>query len=117
MPTAAYQECRYPRCPNYAVQGGYCATHATAGDRRSTQAGDLNNSNKRFRWMRAAYLRKYPMCSRCRTEPATILDHRIPHRGVALLFWSQHNWQGLCTHCHGVKTAHETLGHAWARYQ
>jgi len=109
MPSAAYQECRYPRCPNYAVHHGYCATHQSAHTNRREQYGNLNPGNARFRWLRAGFLQRNPMCKRCRTDAATILDHVVPHRGVAALFWSEKNWQGLCVHCHAVKTAGETL--------
>lgn len=110
MPDAAYQECRFPRCPNYAVHHGYCETHASsATNRRYTEPGDLNPSNSRFRRRRHYFLQRHPLCAACHTEPATVLDHIVPHRGVALLFWSERNWQGLCVHCHGVKTARETL--------
>lgn len=114
MPDAAYTECRVPRCPNYAVLGGYCETHSDhVTNRRYAEPGDLNPSNRRFRHKRLWFLRHHPMCAMCKREPATVLDHITPHRGIAMLFWSQHNWQGLCTSCHGVKTAGETLG---ARY-
>lgn len=33
---------------------------------------------------------------------ATLVDHRIPHRGDMTLFWDRSNWQGLCDHCHNV---------------
>jgi 5-methylcytosine-specific restriction endonuclease McrA len=42
-------------------------------------------------------------------EPAIILDHIVPHRGIPRLYWEQANWQGLCARCHGIKTASETL--------
>ena len=48
------------------------------------------------------------MCAMCRHEPAGILDHIVPHRGMPHLFWDQDNWQGLCIRCHGIKTARET---------
>jgi 5-methylcytosine-specific restriction protein A len=118
MPAAAYHECRFPRCPNYAVHHGYCATHASSdSNRRNPEPGNLNPGNARFRRLRHFFLVKHPMCNACKREPATILDHVIPHRGISPLFWSQNNWQGLCVHCHGVKTAREVHGHEWARYQ
>jgi len=40
-----------------------------------------------------------------RTNPASVVDHIIPHRGVAALFWDQSNWQSLCKRCHDRKTA------------
>jgi len=37
------------------------------------------------------------MCeSSGRIEPATVIDHIIPHRGDQSLFWDQSNWQALC---------------------
>jgi 5-methylcytosine-specific restriction endonuclease McrA len=40
------------------------------------------------------------LCCMCAKEgravPATVVDHRIPHRGDDALFWDQANWQGLC---------------------
>ena len=109
MPTAAYQECRYPRCPNYAVHRGYCSTHVNP----PTQTpGGLNTRNRRFLWLRDAFLKRHPMCNHCKTDPATILDHITPHRGIPMLFWSERNWQALCIHCHGRKTAGETWGNA-----
>lgn len=55
------------------------------------------------RWTkaRASYLAKNPICSRegC-SEPATVLDHVIPHRGDQDLFWNKGNWVGLCAHHH-----------------
>lgn len=111
MPEAAFQECRFPRCPNYAVHHGYCATHAEAHtNRRHAGPGNLNPSNARFRRLRHWFLMRHPMCAMCIHEPATILDHITPHRGIAFLFWHQPNWQGLCVHCHGIKTAREVLG-------
>jgi len=111
MPTAAYQECRFPRCPNYAVHHGYCATHTSATtNRRYTEAGNLNPSNSRFRRLRHWFLMRNPFCNLCKREPATVLDHVVPHRGCSALFWNQSNWQGLCVHCHGVKTSREIYG-------
>ena len=31
---------------------------------------------------------------------ATIVDHKIPHRGNYELFWDSDNWQSLCKRCH-----------------
>ena len=43
-------------------------------------------------------------CVRCqRVEGDTALlvaDHKMPHRGVAALFWDRQNLQCLCKHCH-----------------
>lgn len=109
MPEAAHRECRAPRCAGYAAANGYCAEHQPDAKRslRGPTYGTLNPSNKRFRRLRHSYLVRHPLCAACHTEAATVLDHVVPHRGMALLFWSQRNWQGLCVTCHGIKTAKE----------
>lgn len=41
-------------------------------------------------------------------EPATIVDHIVPHRGDTKLFWNtEGNWQSLCASCHSRKTVKE----------
>jgi 5-methylcytosine-specific restriction enzyme A len=108
IPTAAYTECRAPRCPNYATEQGYCPAHY----RDSVQARSFrgcNRGNRKFRWMRSAFLMRNPICNLCRREPASVLDHIVRHRGDSLLYWDQKNWQALCQNCHGLKTASETI--------
>jgi 5-methylcytosine-specific restriction endonuclease McrA len=42
---------------------------------------------------------------------ASVVDHIIPHRGNAGLFWSRDNWQSLCTMHHSkVKQGIERRG-------
>jgi 5-methylcytosine-specific restriction endonuclease McrA len=56
---------------------------------------------------RAAYLKTHPVCVTC-NQPATVVDHIIPHRGDMQLFWTRENWQPLCTSCHSrTKQAQE----------
>ena len=33
-------------------------------------------------------------------SPATVVDHRTPHRGDMALFWDRTNWQPLCAQHH-----------------
>lgn len=70
--------------------------------------------DRRWRTVSKQFLHKHPMCRQCELlgthEPATCVDHIIPHRGNQTLFWEQGNWQPLCDRCHGIKTAAETLG-------
>ena len=35
------------------------------------------------------------------------VDHIVPARGDAELFWSEDNWQSLCEHHHNQKSAGE----------
>ena len=47
------------------------------------------------------------------TVVATVIDHKIPHKGDYDLFWNQDNWQSLCASCHsGVKRMQETHGYS-----
>jgi 5-methylcytosine-specific restriction protein A len=48
---------------------------------------------------RAAFLKMNATCRRC-GEPATLVDHVIPHRRNWKLFWNRSNWAPLCTSCH-----------------
>lgn len=53
---------------------------------------------------RAGHLRSHPLCVYCeregRTTLATVVDHRVPHRGDQALFWNQKNWDSLCANHH-----------------
>lgn len=78
-----------------------------------------------YRWQkaRAAYLREHPFCLYCMREAAitastiagvivecaeralpvpyaSVVDHRIAHRGDQALFWDRTNWQPLCATHH-----------------
>lgn len=70
-----------------------------------------------YRWQQARerFLAANPLCRFCaernRTEVATVVDHKIPHRGDQSLFWDQSNWQPLCKPCHdGEKKRQEAEG-------
>lgn len=64
-----------------------------------------------WQWQQARtwFLAQYPLCALChaigRVREATVVDHKIPHRGDQTLFWDETNWQSLCQHCHNHKTA------------
>jgi len=69
-----------------------------------------------YKWQqaRAGYLLKHPLCVYCerqgRVTAATVVDHRVPHRGDMKLFWDSANWQPLCKPCHdGQKQREEAL--------
>ena len=63
---------------------------------------------------RNRYLNKHPLCVECQQEgqvtAATVVDHKIPHRGNQELFWDRSNWQSLCKPHHDRKTAREDGG-------
>lgn len=62
------------------------------------------------RWIesRRLFLGKNPLCVEClklgKTEPATVVDHVIPHRGDYDRFWDVNNWAALCKQHHDRKT-------------
>ena len=70
--------------------------------------------DSRWQKARATYLRHHPLCVMCaelgRVEPATVVDHKVPHRGDAALFWDHDNWQGLCETCHNAHKQRIELG-------
>ncbi len=55
-----------------------------------------------------SFLALHPLCVYCalrnRDEPATVVDHVIPHKGDVTLFWDVDNHQALCKRCHDRKT-------------
>ncbi len=59
-------------------------------------------------WQRARlrHLSSQPLCVMCEQEQpsrvtvATVVDHRVPHRGDMSMFWDESNWQSLCAHHH-----------------
>ncbi len=71
-------------------------------DKSSTQRGYS------YKWQqaRALFLAENPLCVMCKQETpprltvATVVDHRIPHRGDSGIFWDQENWQSLCANHH-----------------
>lgn len=97
-----------------------------AGKETSNQRGYT------YKWQQAreGYLAKHPWCMYCLRKlgitsidpteqlilsitagasptPATVLDHKVPHRGDMVLFWQSSNWQGLCASCHNGEKARE----------
>ena len=55
---------------------------------------------------RADFLARNPVCVKC-PDPATIVDHKTPHKGDMRLFWDRKNWQPLCVHCHSSSKQRE----------
>jgi 5-methylcytosine-specific restriction enzyme A len=60
--------------------------------------------NYKWQQARAGYLKKHPLCvhheKMGRVVAATVVDHKIPHKGDMTLFWDSKNWQSLCKTCH-----------------
>ncbi len=104
MPRKPKRPCRHPGCPRLS-DSVYCEEHHALYARDSANERGYDS---RWRKARKLFLRKHPLCASCMKEnkltPATVVDHIIPHRGDAKLFWDESNWQPLCKDCHDHKT-------------
>jgi len=112
----AMRPCRYPGCPQL-VTSGYCDRHRKQEQRRQDERrGSAAERGYDARWQRARliFLQKNPLCIECQKEghiePATVVDHIVPHKGNVDLFWDESNWQPLCRKHHDIKTAMEDGG-------
>jgi 5-methylcytosine-specific restriction protein A len=59
-----------------------------------------------YKWQKARerHLAAHPLCVMCEAEgrvtAASVVDHRVPHRGDRALFWDESNWDSLCANHH-----------------
>ena len=67
-------------------------------------------------WQRARlqHLNANPLCVCCLAngvvEPASMVDHVVPHKGDMNVFWKSEDWQSLCDWCHkAIKASVEYL--------
>lgn len=105
-------------CGEIVASGTYCACQIERQRERKARA-DAQRPSARERgydtkWQRerAAYLKLHPVCAECGTQAATIVHHKIPHRGDQKLFWSRSNWMPVCQPCHdGPIQSRERLRH------
>ena len=109
MPHLPRRPCRYPGCPGFCETGQvFCKDHMMYSTDRVRGSADARGYNTKWRKARKAFLEQHPLCVECmrggRLTPATVVDHVIPHRGNAELFWDEKNWQSLCKDCHDRKT-------------
>lgn len=118
MSVKPMRPCRQPGCRKL-TKNGYCEEHEQQHQRRYESQQQRVSSAKRgygrkWRTESKAFLAEYPWCKACLDkgikEPATEVDHIIPHKGNQKLFWDKKNWQGLCHSCHSRKTAGEDGG-------
>lgn len=112
MPWAPSKPCGQPGCPHLKP----CPTH-TAGvearTRRDQESGRRLYDTRRWRRESRAFLQAHPLCIDCTAEQryglATQVDHEVPHRGDATLFWDRSNWRARCAPHHSRKTRKEVL--------
>ena len=97
--------------PVHRPHGAKSAAAVKAELERQRPSAARRGYGARWRRARRRYLARHPLCVRCaaaeRVEPATVVDHVVPHRGDRELFWDEANWAALCKPCHDAKTARE----------
>ena len=106
MPTKPKRPCKHPGCPRL-TNDRYCDQHAKL--HTSDRAGAVERGyGSRWQKARKQFLAGHPLCAECqragKLTSATVVDHIKPHRGDAVLFWEEKNWQPLCKKCHDRKT-------------
>jgi 5-methylcytosine-specific restriction endonuclease McrA len=82
-------------------------------DYRSDEAARYRALYKSKAWrgkggIRERVLARDPLCVRCQRRgqitPATVANHKRPHRGDLDLFFDANNCEGLCKPCHDGPT-------------
>lgn len=98
MPTRAPRICG---CGHRVASGERCICERrrkAEADARRPSARERGYDSKWDR-ERQAFLKVHSKCARC-PSAATVVDHKVPHRGDRKLFWDRSNWQPLCRTCH-----------------
>lgn len=119
MPVAALHPCSQPGC-GALTDAARCSKHRAQAQREQDQRrGSAHQRGYGRAWQKAskAYLRAHPLCQceACddgckRVTPASVVDHKVPHKGDMALFWDSSNWQSMSKPCHDRKTAREDGG-------
>ena len=65
---------------------------------------------KRWKELRFVTLENHPICTRCNQAQATVVDHKVPHKGDFNLFFAAGNLTGLCKLCHDSWKARQENG-------
>lgn len=119
---AKVDKCRHGACFRYALPGSvYCASHQheqKAWDAEKAAKKAANDAGRwergkgaEYRWVyrdarwrraRAEQIKRQPLCA-C-GQPATDVDHILPHRGREEYAFNLDNLQSMCHACHMRKT-------------
>lgn len=107
----ALHPCAVSGCPALVAAGiPRCQDHQT-GRERDREHVEARRGYRTARWRRLIQQvrQEQPLCAECSAEGRVsawdALDHIVPHRGNADLFWDRTNLQGLCTAHHNRKSA------------
>lgn len=108
--------CTAYSCDDEGCLAGKITTHKPpqAADATSVRHHHSWYYQKRWATIRLGQLSRQPLCERCKTyeiiTAAKHVDHVIPHKGDAKLFFDATNLQSLCVSCHSFKTTEEQKG-------
>lgn len=98
--------------------GCRCAKHQHQVKRQQDdRRGGSTARGYGYKWQKAReqFLKENPLCAehlaRGQVAAATVVDHKVPHKGDMALFWNRSNWQPLCKSCHDTKTASKDGGY------
>jgi 5-methylcytosine-specific restriction enzyme A len=112
MPQAVRRACRCNALVPVGEPCPRCTRHRRQqSDRQRTEEQPWRKWYWTPRWRAASkvFLAANPLCAECLrkglVEAASVVDHRIPHRGDPDLFWDESNWEALGKRCHDRKTA------------
>lgn len=128
MPRKGLKPCTRPGCRGL-TNGERCTACGDTRQREQRAASDARRAegkgtpwyatakrwyaSKGWRVLRARQLAAEPLCAACRERGmirlASQVDHVVPHRGVAGLFFDETNLQSLCRECHSSKTGQERV--------
>ena len=120
MPMKPKHMCNATGCRELITEK-YCPKHAHLKKTERDHKRRIYDKNRpsyyawydsaRWKLIRERVLYAFPFCVECakdgRASMSTIVDHIVPHKGDVHIFWDLENLQGLCAHCHSVKTSKE----------
>jgi 5-methylcytosine-specific restriction enzyme A len=93
------------------------STRQQSREQHDQRRGTATSRGYGVEWQRARlqHLSVNPLCVCCLAngvvEPATMVDHVIPHKGNMNVFWNSADWQSLCDWCH--KAIKASVEHSW----
>lgn len=116
MPSLPPHACANTWCPNLAPHGQ--STCAPCGRKREQARGSAAARGYGRKWQgyRKRFLAKHPLCephlAMGQVVPATVVDHKKPHKGDLRLFWDPENHRASCKPCHDARVDEGDFGRA-----
>lgn len=106
MPEMPRKPCLRGGCPKL-TRDGYCEAHVKHRPIARGEASTARQSmyqTKRWKALRIKVIARDKWCQACEMQPATVADHIVARKDGGA-DWRLSNLQGLCSRCHGRKTA------------